>query len=115
MRLDLPGKTVAITGAGGGLGAGLARALRAHGANVALLDLTADGLQAQAAQLGGDRYARDGPSTSATSKPSSRSSARSPSTSARSTSSSPPPASWVHCRRSARPLPPIGTASSRST
>ena len=32
MRLDLPGKTVAITGAGGGLGAGLARALRAHGA-----------------------------------------------------------------------------------
>ena len=42
MRLDLPGKTVAITGAGGGLGAGLARALRAHGANVALLDLTAD-------------------------------------------------------------------------
>ena len=58
MRLDLPGKTVAITGAGGGLGSGLARALRAHGANVALLDLTADGVQAQAAQLGGDRYAR---------------------------------------------------------
>ena len=58
VRLDLPGKTVAITGAGGGLGAGLARALRAHGANVALLDLTADGVQAQAAQLGGDRYAR---------------------------------------------------------
>jgi NAD(P)-dependent dehydrogenase (short-subunit alcohol dehydrogenase family) len=58
MRLDLPGKTVAITGAGGGLGARLARALRAHGANVALLDLTADGIKAQAAQLGGDRYAR---------------------------------------------------------
>ena len=58
MRLDLPGKTVAITGAGGGLGSGLARALRAHGANVALLDLTADRVQAQAAQLGGDRYAR---------------------------------------------------------
>lgn len=36
MRLDLPGKKVAITGAGGGLGAGLARALRARGANVAL-------------------------------------------------------------------------------
>ena len=58
MRLDLPGKTVAITGAGGGLGAGLARALRAHGANVALLDLTADRVQAHAARLGGDRYAR---------------------------------------------------------
>ena len=41
MRLDLPGKTVAITGAGGGLGAALARSLRAHGANVALLGLTA--------------------------------------------------------------------------
>jgi NAD(P)-dependent dehydrogenase (short-subunit alcohol dehydrogenase family) len=37
MRLDLPGRTVVITGASGGLGAGLARALRAHGANVALL------------------------------------------------------------------------------
>jgi NAD(P)-dependent dehydrogenase (short-subunit alcohol dehydrogenase family) len=58
MRLDLPGKTVAITGAGGGLGAGLARALRAQGASVALLDLVADGVQAQAARLGGDRYAR---------------------------------------------------------
>ena len=58
MRLDLPGKTVAITGAGGGLGAGLTRALRAHGANVALLDLSADGVTAQAARLGGDRYAR---------------------------------------------------------
>lgn len=58
MRLDLPGKTVAITGAGGGLGAGVARALRVHGANVALLDLAADGVKAQAARLGGDRYAR---------------------------------------------------------
>lgn len=58
MRLDLPGKTVAITGAGGGLGAALARALRAHGANVALLDLTAEGVEAQAARLGGPRYAR---------------------------------------------------------
>jgi NAD(P)-dependent dehydrogenase (short-subunit alcohol dehydrogenase family) len=32
MRLDLTSKTVAITGAGGGLGAGLTRALRAHAA-----------------------------------------------------------------------------------
>jgi NAD(P)-dependent dehydrogenase (short-subunit alcohol dehydrogenase family) len=58
MRLDLPGRTVAITGAGGGLGAGLARALRAHGANVALLDLDAARVTEQAAELGGDRYAR---------------------------------------------------------
>jgi NAD(P)-dependent dehydrogenase (short-subunit alcohol dehydrogenase family) len=56
VRLDLPGKTVAITGAGAGLGATLARALRAHGANVALLDLTADGIHA--ARRGGKRYAR---------------------------------------------------------
>jgi NAD(P)-dependent dehydrogenase (short-subunit alcohol dehydrogenase family) len=58
VKLDLPGRTVAITGAAGGLGAGLARALRAHGANVALLDLTADVVQAQAARLGCDRHAR---------------------------------------------------------
>jgi len=58
VRLDLPGKTVAITGAGGGLGAGLAQALRAHGANVALLDLTADRIEAHSARLGGERYAR---------------------------------------------------------
>lgn len=58
MRLDLPGRTVVITGAGGGLGTGLARALRAHGANVALLDLHTDVVQPLADQLGGDRYAR---------------------------------------------------------
>lgn len=58
MRLDLPGRTVVITGASGGLGASLARALRAHGANVALLDLDADLVQQQAERLGGARYAR---------------------------------------------------------
>jgi NAD(P)-dependent dehydrogenase (short-subunit alcohol dehydrogenase family) len=58
VRLDLPGRTIAITGAGGGLGASLARALRAHGANVALLDLTTEGVDAHAARLGGDRHAR---------------------------------------------------------
>lgn len=58
MRLDLPGRTVAITGAGGGLGVRLARALRAQGANVALLDLTAEGVDAHAARLGGPRHAR---------------------------------------------------------
>jgi NAD(P)-dependent dehydrogenase (short-subunit alcohol dehydrogenase family) len=58
MRLDLPGRTVVITGAGGGLGAGLASALRAHGANVALLDLDAEAVRQQAECLGGDRFAR---------------------------------------------------------
>ena len=58
MRLDLPGRTVAITGAGGGLGSGLARALRAQGANVALLDLDAEAVHEQASRLGGDRFAR---------------------------------------------------------
>ena len=58
MRLDLPGRTVVITGASGGLGAGLASALRAHGANVALLDLDADAVRRQADDLGGDRFAR---------------------------------------------------------
>jgi NAD(P)-dependent dehydrogenase (short-subunit alcohol dehydrogenase family) len=58
MRLDLPGRTVVITGASGGLGAALARALRAHGANVALLDLDTDAVREQADDLGGDRFAR---------------------------------------------------------
>src|SRR4051794_6593199 len=37
MGLDLPGPAVVITGATGGLGASLARALRAHGANLSRL------------------------------------------------------------------------------
>lgn len=56
--MDLPGKTVVITGAGGGLGAGLASELRARGANVGLLDLDLDTVREQADRLGGDRYAR---------------------------------------------------------
>ena len=58
MRLDLPGRIVVITGASGGLGSGLAGALRAHGANVALLDLDADAVRQQAERLGGNRFAR---------------------------------------------------------
>jgi NAD(P)-dependent dehydrogenase (short-subunit alcohol dehydrogenase family) len=58
VRLDLPGRTVVVTGASGGLGAGLAAELRARGANVALLDLNLDAVHEQAAGLGGDRYAR---------------------------------------------------------
>jgi NAD(P)-dependent dehydrogenase (short-subunit alcohol dehydrogenase family) len=58
MRYDLDGRTVAVTGAGGGLGIALAEALRAQGARVALLDLDADRVQAQAAGLGDTRTAR---------------------------------------------------------
>jgi len=42
MKYDLTNRTVAITGAAGGLGQDLAKALRARGASVALLDLDAD-------------------------------------------------------------------------
>ena len=58
MRYDLTGRTVAITGASGGLGTALAQALRARGAYVALLDLDADHVRAQAALLGDARVAQ---------------------------------------------------------
>ena len=58
MRLVPPGRTVLITDASGGLRAGLAQALRAHGVNVALLDLNADAVRTQAERLEGDLYAR---------------------------------------------------------
>lgn len=57
-RLDLAGRTLLITGATGGLGAALARALRERGAHLALLDLDAGALDALAADLGGERVAR---------------------------------------------------------
>lgn len=58
MKYDLSGRTVALTGASGGLGVALAEALRTEGARVALLDLDADRVQAQAARLGDTRTAR---------------------------------------------------------
>lgn len=58
MRFDLAGRTVAITGACGGLGVALAQALRAKDANVALLDLDAGRAEAQAERLGGAGLAR---------------------------------------------------------
>lgn len=60
-RYDLTGRTVALTGSTGGLGAALASALRARGANLALLDLDGDATQAQAGRLGDATVARGWP------------------------------------------------------
>lgn len=57
-RYDLTGRTVAITGSTGGLGASLAAALRARGANLALLDLNGAATEAQAGTLGGAGVSR---------------------------------------------------------
>jgi NAD(P)-dependent dehydrogenase (short-subunit alcohol dehydrogenase family) len=58
MKYDIADRTVAITGAAGGLGKDLAKALRAKGARVALLDLNADTVRELADHLGGDSVAR---------------------------------------------------------
>ncbi|MDO2384406.1 SDR family NAD(P)-dependent oxidoreductase [Mycobacterium avium subsp. hominissuis] len=57
-RYNLTGRTVVITGSTGGLGSALADALRARGANLALLDLNLEAVTAQAEQLGGGTVAR---------------------------------------------------------
>lgn len=57
-RYHLTGRTVLITGSTGGLGTALARAVRARGANLALLDLDADLARAQATDLGPVTVAR---------------------------------------------------------
>lgn len=58
MKYDIGGRTVAITGASGGLGQALAEALRARKANLVLLDLDANAVAEQAERLGGPRVAR---------------------------------------------------------
>src|ERR1700752_224489 len=58
MKYDPADRTVAITGAAGGLGADLAKALRTQGARVALLDLNADAVRELADQLGSESVAR---------------------------------------------------------
>ena len=57
-RWELAGRTVVITGAGGGLGSNLAHALRAEGCNLALLDLDQAGVENLAEDLGGPQRAR---------------------------------------------------------
>ena len=50
--MKLEGRTVVVTGAGGGIGGALARAAAAEGANVAATDLTAESLSALEQELG---------------------------------------------------------------
>jgi NAD(P)-dependent dehydrogenase (short-subunit alcohol dehydrogenase family) len=54
---DVNGRTVFITGAARGIGAETARRLHSKGANVALVGLEPERLEALAAELGGDRTA----------------------------------------------------------
>ena len=54
-RKPLAGQIVAVTGAGGGIGAATARAFAAAGAEVALLDLKLDAATEQAKAIGGAR------------------------------------------------------------
>ena len=49
---DLTGKTALVTGATGGIGGAIARALHAQGATVALSGTRAEALEALAAELG---------------------------------------------------------------
>jgi len=57
-RWELAGRTVLITGAGGGLGSHLAHELRDKGCNLALLDLDLHRVEDLARELGGPEHAR---------------------------------------------------------
>ena len=57
MMFDLSGMTVLLTGASGGLGSSIAKALSAQGARLALSGSNVDKLKAFAAELGGDHVA----------------------------------------------------------
>ncbi|UEM05255.1 3-oxoacyl-[acyl-carrier-protein] reductase [Skermanella rosea] len=53
---DLTGKSALVTGASGGIGAAIARALHAQGASVALSGTKVEALEALAAELGGRAF-----------------------------------------------------------
>ena len=52
---DLGGKTALVTGASGGIGAAIAKALFAQGATVALSGTRVEALEKLAAELGGEK------------------------------------------------------------
>ena len=57
MMFDLTGMTALVTGASGGLGSSIAKALAAQGARLALSGSNAAKLEAFAKELGGDHVA----------------------------------------------------------
>lgn len=59
MSFDFPGAGVVVTGAGGGIGAALARRLAGEGARVVVADLDGDAARAVAAEVGGTAFAGD--------------------------------------------------------
>jgi NAD(P)-dependent dehydrogenase (short-subunit alcohol dehydrogenase family) len=52
--MDFTGKTAVVTGAASGLGAEVAKAFAQAGANLAIIDLNADGIQKKAEELSGN-------------------------------------------------------------
>jgi len=56
MMFDLSGKTALVTGASGGIGGAVARALHGQGASVVLTDMRAEGAEALKAELGSRVY-----------------------------------------------------------
>jgi len=59
MELGLKGRTALVTGASKGIGRGIAAALAAEGARVAVSSRSRDGIDAAAAQLGARAYVHD--------------------------------------------------------
>ncbi|MBN1528562.1 MAG: SDR family oxidoreductase [Thermoleophilaceae bacterium] len=59
MDLGLEGRTALVTGASRGIGLGIARALAAEGASVALSSRTRESIDAAAAEVGGRGYVHD--------------------------------------------------------
>ena len=61
MDLGLEGRTALVTGASRGIGLGIARALAAEGANVALSSRSHEAIETAAADVGGRGYVHDSP------------------------------------------------------